>query len=272
MALTSHQKKRLLHALLMGACIFGFWWFENFYTPDPYRSSGVIGEGSDLPVGWVPEYPGGEAVQHDYYRLSYSEAHEQAAWVAYVLRPEQLTYQDRERPFFVEDPLVSTHSADWRNYRGSGYDRGHLCPAGDMRFSEAAYNQTFYTSNISPQNREFNAGLWNDLELQVRRWCKRYGPVCVITGGILEPGLPAIGEEGVAVPARFFKVVAREGREGIAVLAFLMENRPSGKSLQEYLVPIDRVEALSGIDFFPGLPEAQQQQLEAGVQAGGWKF
>jgi endonuclease G len=88
----------------------------------------------------------------------------------------------------------------------------------------------------------------------------------------LEPGLPVIGEEAVSVPARFFKVVAREGREGITVLAFLMENRPSGKSLREYLVPIDRVEALSGIDFFPGLPEAQQQQLESRVQASGWKF
>ncbi len=272
MSLTSQQKNRLLYALLMTACIFGFWWFENYYTPDPYGSGGQIEAGSDLPEAWVPDYKGGEAVQHDFYRLSYAEAYEQAAWVAYILRPGQLTDQDRERPFFVEDPLVSTHSADWRNYRGSGYDRGHLCPAGDMRFSEAAYNQTFYTSNISPQNREFNAGLWNDLEMQVRRWCKRYGPLCIITGGILEPGLPAIGEEDVAVPSRFFKVVAREGPNGISVLAFLMENRPSNAALETFLVPLDQVEALSGIEFFPGLPEAQQHELEATVQAEGWGF
>ncbi len=272
MSLTSQQKNRLLYTLLMAACIFGFWWFENFYTPDPYGSSGPTEAGSAIPDAWVPEYQGGEAVQHDYYRLAYSEAYEQAAWVAYMLWPEQLTYQDRERPFFVEDPKVSTHSADWRNYRGSGYDRGHLCPAGDMRFSEGAYNQTFYTSNISPQNREFNAGLWNDLELQVRRWCKRYGPLCVITGGILEPGLPVIGEEEVAVPARFFKVVVREGSGGISVLALLMENRPQGGPLQGYLVPLDQVEALSGIDFFPGLSEARQHELEAAVQAEGWTF
>lgn len=272
MSLTSQQKNRLLYTLLMAACIFGFWWFENFYTPDPYGSSGATGAGPGLPASWVPAYAGGEEVLHDYYRLSYSEAYEQAAWVAYMLQPAYLTYQDRERPFFVEDPRVSTHSADWRNYRGSGYDRGHLCPAGDMRFSEAAYNQTFYTSNISPQNREFNAGPWNDLELQVRRWCKRYGPLMVITGGILEEGLPTIGDEAVAVPARFFKVVAREGDDGISVLAFLMENRPSDGPLQQYLVPLDRVETLSGIDFFPGLAEGQQQQLEATVQARAWKF
>ncbi|HSR60113.1 MAG TPA: DNA/RNA non-specific endonuclease [Robiginitalea sp.] len=272
MSLTSRQKNRLLYALLMAACILGFWWIENFYTSDPYASAEGADNAYDLPLAWVPDYPGGEPVRHDYYRLSYSEPYEQAAWVAYMLQPRQLTRHDRERPFFVEDPQVSTHSADWRNYRGSGFDRGHLCPAGDMRFSEAAYNQTFYTSNISPQNREFNAGIWNELEVQVRRWCRRYGPLCVITGGILEPGLPAIGEEKVAVPSRFFKVVIREGADGIRVLAFLMENRPASGPLPGFLVTLDQLEELSGIDFFPGLPQQVQRELEASVQAEGWTF
>ena len=220
----------------------------------------------------MPHYPGGEPVCHDFYRLSYSEAHEQAAWVAYALKPRQLTDHERERPFFVEDPLVRTRSADWRNYKGSGYDRGHLCPAGDMRFSEAAYNQTFYTSNISPQHPEFNAGIWNDLEGQVRRWCSRYGPLWVITGGILEPGLPGIGEEEVAVPARFFKVVIREEGSGIRVVAFLMENSPEKGPLTRFLVPLDQVEALSGIDFFPGLSEAEQGALEGTFNRDDWAF
>ena len=101
----------------------------------------------------------------------------------------------------MEDPKVPSHSADWRNYRGSGFDRGHLCPAGDRRYSESAYNQTFYTSNISPQDPEFNAGIWNDLEQQVRRWCKRYGPLTVITGGVLEPGL--LGGHRASIYQRF---------------------------------------------------------------------
>ena len=124
----------------------------------------------------------------------------------------------------------------------------------------------------SLQNREFNAGIWNELEVQVRRWCRRYGPLCVITGGILEPGLPAIGEEEVAVPSRFFKVVIREGADGIRVLAFLMENRPANGPLQGFLVTLDQLEELSGIDFFPGLPQQAQRELEATVQAEGWTF
>ena len=272
MAFSERQKNRLVYALLMAVCIGVFWWFENSYTPDPYAQTGQSEPAHDLPEAWVPHYPSGEEVYHDFYRLSYSEAYEQAAWVAYFLSPGHLTDHERERPFFVEDPLVRTKSADWRNYRGSGYDRGHLCPAGDMRFSETAYNQTFYTSNISPQNPEFNAGIWNDLELQVRRWCRRYGPLCVITGGILEPGLPAIGEEEVAVPAWFFKVVVREGDTGTKVAAFLMENRPGQGPLRRFLVPLDQVEALSGIDFFPGLSEQQQHTLEGTARAEDWAF
>lgn len=92
--------------------------------------------------------------------------------MAYTLKKQHLTYDDRKRPYLIEDPMVITKSADWRNYKGSGYDRGHLCPPGDHRFSEQAYNETFYTSNISPQDRDFNAGVWNRLEMQVGRRAK----------------------------------------------------------------------------------------------------
>ena len=138
--------------------------------------------------------------------------YEQAEWVAYVLDKSHLTYDDRKRPYFIEDPFVSSKSADWRNYKGSGYDRGHLVPAGDRRFSLQAYNETFYTSNISPQNREFNAGIWNDLEQQTRRWAKQYGTLYVFTGGVLKKGLEEIGEEGVDVPDHFYKIIARKKR------------------------------------------------------------
>jgi endonuclease G len=75
-----------------------------------------------------------------------------------------------KRPFFIEDPKVSTGSADWRNYRNSGFDKGNLCPAADMEFDKNAYNETFYTSNISPQDKEFNGGIWSRLGQKVRYW------------------------------------------------------------------------------------------------------
>lgn len=270
--MTRTQKNRLLYTLLMIASIAVFWWFENFYTPDPYAAPPGEEGTTGFPGAWLPSGPSGEEIVHDHFQLSYDETHEQARWVAYALYPGHLTAQDRERPYYVEDPLVSTHSADWRNYRGSGYDRGHLCPAGDRRFSETAYNQTFYTSNISPQDPEFNAGIWNELEMQVRRWCRKYGPLHILTGGVLEPGLPAIGEEAVSVPRLFFKVVIRGTEDEMEVLGFLLSNRPQEGPLQQYAVALDSIESVTGLDFFPGLPESRQAALEARIRTGAWKF
>ncbi len=221
---------------------------------------------------WLPRSTTGMIVQHEHFVLSYSEPHEQAEWVAYQLKKEHLTYDDRERPYFIEDPKVKSKSADWKNYRGSGYDRGHLCPAGDRRFSEYAYNETFYTSNISPQDREFNAGVWNRLEQQVRFWCKKYGDLIVVTGGVLEDGLEEIGTEDVDVPDHFYKIILRNNDDSSSALAFLIPNEPSGQSIQHFLVSIDQVENITGIDFFEKQSKDWQEKVEGQIQKSGWKF
>ena len=100
---------------------------------------------------FLPTSTTNQIIVHDNYTLSYNEKYEQAEWVAYHLTKNQLVKNHFERPFFIEDPKVKTHSADWRNYKKSGYDKGHLCPAGDMKFSQQAFDDTFFTSNISPK-------------------------------------------------------------------------------------------------------------------------
>ena len=265
------MKNRTLYAVLMFICIVGFWLFENFYTPATYSKPNGS-ETNMVEANLLPRSTTGEIVEHSYYTLSYSEPFEQAEWVAYVLKQEHLTYDDRERPYFIEDPKVSTKSADWRNYRGSGYDRGHLLPAGDRRFSEQAYNETFYTSNISPQNKDFNAGIWNRLEQQVRYWCKKYGELFVVTGGVLEEGLPQIGDEDVDVPRAYYKIVVKGSGDNTKVLAFLIPAEESQKPLQDFLVSVDEVEKRTGIDFFEIQPDAWQSRIESKVNAEGWKF
>ncbi|MDF0715263.1 DNA/RNA non-specific endonuclease [Muricauda sp. 334s03] len=265
------MKNRTIYALLMVLCIIGFWVFDNFYTPATYSNAkepniNLIGS------NFLPSSTTGEIVKHNYYALSYSEAHEQAEWVAYTLKKEHLTYDDRERPYFIEDPQVSTKSADWRNYRGSGYDRGHLLPAGDRRFSEQAYNETFYTSNISPQDKYFNAGIWNRLEQKVRYWCKKYGEVMVVTGGVLENNLIEIGDEDVDVPHFFYKIVMRGNGDNAKVVAFLIPAKESQKALQSFVVSIDEIEEKTGIDFFEKQPKVWQLEIESKVDTGGWKF
>lgn len=266
------MKGKTLYSILILVCVIGFWLFENFYTPAWYSNDEESGL-SVVPEEYLPLSTTGNIIKHNYYLLSYSEPHEQAEWVAYQLEKDHLTYDDRKRPYFIEDPKVRSKSADWRNYKNSGFDRGHLCPAGDRRFSEQAYNETFYTSNISPQNKEFNAGIWNRLEQQVRFWCKRYGDLTVITGGVLTENLYEIGSEDVDVPEKYFKIIAREdGKNNLKVLCFLIPHKEGNRSFQDFLVPIDSLEQVTGIDFFEKLSPKIESELENSVHSKGWKF
>ncbi|QOG02762.1 DNA/RNA non-specific endonuclease [Flavobacterium sp. MDT1-60] len=202
---------------------------------------------------YLPTSTTKQIVKHKYYTLSYNEKFEQAEWVAYELKKEYLKNNDFKRPYFIEDPKVTTGSADWRNYKKSGYDKGHLCPAGDMEFDKSAYTDTFFTSNISPQKHDFNSGVWNRLEQKVRYWAGKYSDIYIVTGGILKDSDKKIGTEEVSVPKYFYKIIlAKSGKEHKAI-AFLVPNEDSDKSLYDFVVPIETLEKMTGIDFFPNL-------------------
>lgn len=209
-------------------------------------------------------------IEHTYYTLSYSEEHEQAEWVAYELLSEHLSNNDFERPYFVEDRKVRSKSADWKNYKGSGYDRGHLCPAGDRRFSYEAYHETFLTSNISPQDHKFNAGIWNRLEQKTRYWAKIFDGVYVITGGVLNNSEKSIGEEEVTVPNSFFKIILKHFNNEYRVIAFLMPNQVSKESIYNYVTTIDAIEMKTGIDFFSQLEDSLEESLESTKDLSSW--
>ncbi|MCK0129986.1 DNA/RNA non-specific endonuclease [Flavobacteriaceae bacterium F08102] len=229
----------------------GYWAVENFdFYP---QSSGL-------------------RVQHEYYQLSYREEYEQAEWVAYHLTADQLTSNRRKRPYFKLDPKVKTKSAHYKNFKNSGYNKGHLCPAADRKFSEKAYNETFYTSNVSPQKNKFNAGIWNRLEQKVRYWVQRDKSLFVVTGGVLTNGLPTIGSEEVAVPKYFYKVLLRETKKEPSAIAFLIPHEASDQPLYKYVVSIDSIETLTGIDFFPALTDEIENKLEASSSYKAWSF
>ncbi len=107
----------------------------------------------------LPTSTTGQIVEHTYFTLSYSEDHEQAEWVYYELTPMLINGTQARTDNFRPDPKVSTVSAQLSDYKGSGYDRGHLCPAGDMKLNKTAMSETFYLSNMSPQEASFNRGI-----------------------------------------------------------------------------------------------------------------
>ena len=221
---------------------------------------------------YLPAASTNEIVKHKYYTLSYNEKAEQAEWLAYELKKEYVTSSDFKRPYFIEDPKVKSTSADWRNYKNSGYDKGHLCPAGDMQFDKNAYNDTFYTSNISPQNHDFNAGFWNRLEQKVRYWAVRYDGVYVVTGGVFNNSTKTIGREKVIVPDSFYKIVLNRSNGNYKMIAFLVPNKRTEKPLYSFVVSVDRIEQLTGIDFFPKLDDTLENSLEKNTDYSAWIF
>lgn len=225
---------------------------------------------SDKPE--LPEAGNNEIVVHTAYTLSYSEKHEQAEWVAYALTSAQAAADDVERTDdFREDPNISTGSAQLTDYRGSGYDRGHLMPAGDCRLDAEVMSESFYLSNISPQDPQFNRQRWRFLEMQLRRWAIDHGGIYVVTAGILNSDLPTIGENEVAVPKYYYKVIMdMDVSKGIA---FLMPNKNlNDRRIQEFFTTIDSVESVSGLDFFPGLSEADELKIESRSDTAAWSF
>lgn len=226
----------------------------------------------NLSFDFLPSSTTNQIIKHDYFTLSYNEKYEQAEWVAYELKKSYVRSSNFKRPYFIEDPKVKTGSADWRNYKKSGYDKGHLCPAGDMGFEINAYNDTFFTSNISPQLHAFNGGIWNRLEQKTRYWATKYDGVYVITGGVLQSSLKTIGKEKVSVPNYFYKILLDNSNGEYKMIAFLVPNGKSNKPLYSFVVSVDSIEKITGIDFFPKLDDKTENRLEKSSDYKAWSF
>ncbi|NTV46324.1 MAG: DNA/RNA non-specific endonuclease [Chlorobiales bacterium] len=220
---------------------------------------------------YLPTTKEGQIIKHEYFTLSYAEKHEQAEWVAYELTKMMVKNGELKRnDDFRPDPDVSTRSATPEDYSNSGYDRGHLVPAGDMEFSMTAMSETFYMSNMSPQDPAFNRGVWKHLEEQARKWSIQNEKIYIVTGGVLTDGLPTIGRNKVSVPRYFYKIILDYEEPGIKAISFLIPNERSKKPLNTFVVSIDSVEALTGIDFFPALPDKLENELEKTSNLRQW--
>ncbi len=209
---------------------------------------------------FIPKGSSGEIVHHDYYSLSYIEDWEIAEWVAYPLTASSLRKKNVPRSKrFNQDPLVSTGSAKHGDYSHSGYSRGHMAPAGDMAFNTRAMKESFYMSNMAPQLIPFNGGIWRELEESVRDWAEDKGGLFIVSGPIMDKNYKTIGYNKIAVPKAFYKVMINSlTNQGIG---FIMPNEVSERSILDYAVSIDEVEAATGLDFFANMLDLQEQEF-----------
>ncbi len=214
-----------------------------------------------------------EEIEHRYYTLGYVEPYEQAAWVAYKLTKKSLQIPNVPRAKrFEEDKAVSTGSASYYDYRGSGYSRGHLAPAGDMAFSTLAMEESFFMSNMSPQKIPFNGGIWRELEESVRDWAYKNDELYIVTGPVLNTITKYIGKESkVGVPKLYYKVILDIKGDSKKAIGFIMKNEVSAAPIMEFAKTLDEVEDITGLDFFSNLlTEELENKLESNIDIKLW--
>ena len=263
--------RRTLILLLILIIIFAV---LSFITPTRSELDGGSGQTATIEDLELPSpIEGEQIIRHTGYTLSYNEEHELPSYVAYELtRAEVLGGGEREDSF-KEDKAVRTGSAELSDYRGSGYDRGHMAPAADFKWSAEAMSDTFFLSNMAPQDPSFNRGIWADLEAVVRTMAYENGSVYVITGPVLTDGpYETIGKNEVSVPRRFYKVVLDYTEPEIKAIGFVLPNEGSDRSLQSYAVSVDEVEEITGLDFYPRLPDEEEGRIEAECDPSLWSF
>jgi endonuclease G len=218
----------------------------------------------------LPSYSG-ELLEYDYFTISFSPKYKQAEWAAWELTKESLSKPNvRRKTFFSEDKNLRSATLSPFDYQGSGYQRGHLVPAADVAFDTASVAQSHYMTNISPQKRGFNNGIWRELEQNTRDWAWKYNKVYVVTGPVfIEP--VQYMKSGVAKPNSFFRVILTKSAGQFHGVGFVIANDLSDRHLSEYIKTIDEVEFITKFDFYKGLLRDQDEEaVETTVNPDMW--
>ena len=208
----------------------------------------------------------GQVIHRTGYTLAYDAKTRTPQWVAWELTKKETQGTVERSNDFQPDPDVKGAKVVTKDYSHSGYDRGHMAPAADMKWSKKAMMESFYMSNICPQDHNLNTSDWSELENKSRQWARRFGKVYIVCGPIYNGKRNEyIGDHRVKVPDAFFKVVLINEKKKQCAMGFYFENEAGERKLQEYLVPVDRLEQLTGMDFFSALPDNLEDRLEAEI-------
>lgn len=205
------------------------------------------------------------------YTVSYNKDTRLPNWVAWHLTADRLqgNAKRQQKAFHEDEDVAEPRATDW-DYYNSRYDRGHMCPAGDNKWSKEAMWQSFLFTNICPQNPNLNRGDWNEMENMCRKWAREYGDIYVVCGPVLYKGRhKTIGKNKVTVPEGFFKVVLCM-RGTPKAIGFIYKNAAGNRPKGDYVNSVDEVERITGYDFFPALPDKVERKVEAKADAKEW--
>ena len=226
------------------------------------------GRDSLMTVG-IPRGMSDTLVSYDAFAVHFNSERGIANCTAYeLIRDELQGTAERAGDFMQDDGVKGCPSP--QDYAGSGMDRGHLVPAGDLKWSPEAMRQSFLLTNVCPMHKALNEGGWAKLEEKVREWTRRDSALLVFTGPVVSERDTTLAAGRVTVPGSYYKVIVAPCARPMRVIAFIYPNGHSGGRLRQYAVSVDEVERRTGLDFFPTLPQEEQQRLEKGTSLDAW--
>jgi len=214
--------------------------------------------------------PEDEIVKHFAYTINYSEQNEQAQWAAYMLTKKMINNTYPRTNSFRIDPKVPTVSASPKDYVNSAYDKGHLVPCDDMRWSKKAESESFFMSNMSPQLHSFNAGKWKSLESWVHKYANTFDTIYIVAGPILQDNLKKIKKTIISIPEYFYKVILEYKYNEKKCIGFILPHKKITNDFWNYAVTVDSVEKRTGINFFFAIPDSIQKTIESQIDKGAW--
>ncbi len=205
------------------------------------------------------------------YTVSYNKETKCPNWVAWYLSADHSDGEWARSNDYREDYEVPSPRATNEDYKGSIWSRGHMCPAGDNKWNADAMSETFLLSNMCPQDRSLNSGFWNQVEMDCRKWAKKYGGVYIVCGPLYYKNEhETIGINQIVVPKAFYKVILRLNPHPNAI-GYVVKNNEGTKKKDQYVNTVDEVERLTGIDFFPALPDDIEDEVEAHANLDDWR-
>lgn len=226
------------------------------------------GKKLEMPTSLVPLPE--QIIRHTGYTVSYNQKLRLPNWVSYELTRKETKGKEKRSNRFLADPLVKGWIATNADYARSGYDKGHMAPAADMRWAPQAMKESFYFSNMCPQHPQLNRRGWKNLEEKIRDWAVADSAIIIICGPIIDKPSKTIGKNKVAVPERFFKVILSPFVKPARGIGFLFNNRQAVEPLSTYAVSIDSIEKLTHMDFFSPLPDEIENAVEANADYYQW--
>lgn len=218
----------------------------------------------------MPEGTQSEVKEYEGFRVDFNSKRHTPNAVSWTLMGHETEGGSaRSNKFWTDTELKGC--ADTRDYSRSGYDRGHMCPAGEQKWSERAMHHSFVMANICPQDHDLNTGAWKTLEDKERVWARRDSMIVIVAGPIYNSKRPkTIGRIKVAVPDAFFKVLLAPYAEPMRAIAFVYPNTKSPGNMEQYATTVDEVELLTGMDFFASLPDDIEEKVESASSFIEW--